>query len=205
MDEMIYNRATLDGARKCVGMSVVFIGNDEVNAGVGKITSVDENSMCFMIKLNNDNCTYQIPFDLVMYHKASEFKEWILESIYDSIAAEYGLPPVSEMILAYEANKIEKVEQREEKKKMQEEKKAAKAAKEEAKKERAAKKAEKAAKAAKGEGYVEYVIVVCKKNPETKKAEYSRVPAKSANIAIGTAKTLLSDADVTSVQILVKK
>lgn len=202
MDEMIYNKATLDGARKCVGMSIVFIGNDEVNAGVGKITSVDENNLCFMIKLSNDNCTYQIPFDLVMYHKASEFKEWILESIYDSIAAEYGLPPVGEMILAYEANKAKKVEQREEKKKMQEEKKAAKAAKEEAKKERAAKKAEKAAK---GETYVEYVIVVCKKNPETKKAEYSRVPVKSANLAVSTAKALLAEAEVTSVQILVKK
>lgn len=201
MDEMIYNRATLDGARKCIGASVVFIGNDEVNAGVGKITSIDENSMCFMIKLNNDSCTYQIPFDLVMYHKASEFKEWILESIYDSIAAEYGLPPVGEMILAYEANKVKKVEQREEKKKMQEEKKAAKAAKEEAKKERAAKKAEEAAK----EAQVEYVIVVCKKNPETKKAEYSRVPVKSANLAVSTAKALLAEDVVTSVQILVKK
>lgn len=201
MDEMVYNRATLNGARKCIGASIVFIGNDEVNAGVGKITSVDENNMCFIIKLNNDNCTYQIPFDLVMYHKASEFKEWILESIYDSIAAEYGLPPVGEMILAYEANKVKKVEQREEKKKMQEEKKAAKAAKEEAKKERAAKKAEGAAK----EVSAEYVIVVCKKNPETKKAEYSRVPVKSASLAVSTAKALLAEDAVTSVQILVKK
>lgn len=203
MDELIHNKAVLDGARKCIGASVVFIGNDEVNAGVGRITSVDENNMCFMIKLNNDNSTYQIPFNLVMYHKASEFKEWILESIYDSIAAEYGLPPVGEMILAYEANKAKKVEQREEKKKMQEEKRAAKVAKEEAKKERAAKRAQKAALAQ--EKKTEYVIVVCKKNPETKKAEYSRVPAKSANIAVGTAKTLLEDANVTSVQILVKK
>lgn len=197
MDEMTYNKATLDGAHKCIGLGVVFIGNDEQPANVGKITAVDDNSLCFFIRLNNDKSIYQIPFSLVMYHKASEFKEWILESIYDSIAAEYGLPPVGDMILADEAQRQYKQAQRERKKRMNEEKKAAKAARAAAKEQKQAEK-----KAAQENPYV---IVLCKKNPETKKAEYTRQAVKSASVALSTAKALLGDETVTSVQILVKK
>lgn len=197
MDEMTYNKATLDGARKCIGLSIVFIGNDEMPANVGKITAVDDNALCFFIKLNNDECIYQIPFNLVMYHKASEFKEWILESIYDTIAAEYGLPPVGEMILADEAQRNKNKQERKEKISMAEEKKAAKAAR------AAAKEQKQAEKKAAAEN--PYVIVLCKKNPETKKPEYTRQAVKSASIALSTAKALLGDETVTSVQILVKK
>lgn len=168
-------------------------------ANCGKISGINEQSESFLIKLNNDNATYEIPFLNVMFHTMEEFKEWVLESIYDRIAKDYGLPPVAEMILA-------DLQKRETKKKetlkMAEEKQAAKAAKEEAKKAAQAKKAEK--QAAK-ENADKYGLVVCKKDPTTKKQEYSRVGAKNEKIVVSVVKELLTDPTVSSIQIVVKK
>lgn len=197
-DKEINRIATYTGACKMIGASVVFIGNDELASNVGKITQANEDLECFFIRLNNDNSIYQIPFDKLMCHKAQEFQEWILESVYDEIAPSYGLPPVPELVLLDQQQREKTKKQRQEKIKMQEEKKAAKEAKEEAKKAKAAAK-EEAKKNADP-----FVLVVCKKNAETGKAEYGRTPVKSATALISTVKTLVATQGVTSVQILVK-
>lgn len=186
-------------AKECIGMKVVFIGNDEMPANYGKITGINEGSESFLIRLNNDSATYEIPFLNVMFHTMEEFKEWVLESIYDKIAKDYGLPPVAEMILAdYTKRQTKKQENI----KMAEEKQAAKVAKEEAKKAAQAKKIEK--QAAKDQAD-KYGLVVCKKDPTTKKSEYSRVGAKNEKIVSSVIKELLTDPTVTSIQIVVKK
>lgn len=180
-------------------MSVVFIGNDEMPANCGKIINVNAGRESFLIKLNNDNAIYEIPFLNVMFHTMEDFKEWVLESIYDRIAKDYGLPPVAEMILAdYYKRKNDKQEIS----KMAEEKQAAKAAKEEAKKIAEIKKAQK--QAAKQEAD-KYQLVVCKKCVATKKSEYSRVGAKNDKVVVSVIRELLIDPTLVSVQIVVKK
>lgn len=198
MRELNHNEL-VSSAKKCVGMSVVFIGNDEMPANCGKITGINDNSESFLIRLNNDTAIYEIPFLNVMFHTMEEFKEWVLESIYDRIAKDYGLPSVAEMILTdYKKRKSKK----EETLKMAEEKQAAKAAKEEAKQAAQAKKAEKQAAKANAD---KYGLVVCKKDPTTKKQEYSRVGAKNDKIVISVVKELMTDPTVSSIQIVVKK
>ena len=189
----------LDSAKKCVGMNIVFIGNDIMPANCGKIVGVNENSESFLIKLNNDDSVYEIPFLSVMHHILGEFKEWVLEFVYDKIAKDYGLPPVAEMILADYQKRESK---RKENIKMAEEKKAAKAAKEEAKRIAEIKKSEKEAAKAQAD---QYQLVVCKKDPNTKKSEYSRVGAKNDKVVTTVVKELLTDSTITSIQILVKK
>lgn len=189
--------------QKCVGLSVVFIGNDYMPANVGKISSINDNKESFIIKLNNDKCAYEIPYNQVMCWKGEEFKEWILESVYDEIASQFGLPPVSEMILA---DYKQRQTQKQEKTKMAEEKKAAKAAKQA---EKAAKEAAKQQRAeekkAKEEAKPMFQLVVCKKDPATKKAVYTRADAKNEKVVTAAIKELFADPAVTSVQILVRK
>lgn len=189
----------LDSAKQCVGMSVVFIGNDEMPANYGLIAGTNEESESFLIRLNNDNTVYEIPFLNVMFHTSEEFKEWVLESIYDKIARDYGLPPVAEMILAdYKKRQAKKQETI----KMAEEKQAIKQAKQEAKKIAEIKKAEKQAKK---ENADKYSLVICKKDLATKKSEYSRVGAKNDKVVVSVVRELLTDPTVTSIQIVVKK
>ena len=189
----------VSSANVCVGMSVVFIGNDEMPANCGKITGINEGSESFLIRLNNDNAIYEIPFLNVMFHTMEDFKEWVLESVYDKIARDYGLPPVAEMILA-DYHKRQK--QKQEQLKMAQDKQAAKLAKEEAKKVAEIKKAQKQAQKEQAD---KYGLVICKKDVSTKKVEYSRAGAKNDKVVVSVVKELLTDPTVTSIQILVKK
>lgn len=198
MRELSHNEL-VSSAKQCVGMKVVFIGNDEMPANYGKITGINEGSESFLIRLNNDSATYEIPFLNVMFHTMEEFKEWVLESIYDKIAKDYGLPPVAEMILAdYQKRQTKKQENI----KMAKEKQAVKQAKQEAKKVAEIKKAQKQAEKEQAD---KYGLVVCKKDLATKKSEYSRVSAKNDKIVSSVVKELLTDPTVTSIQIVVKK